>query len=386
MEYIFLVIDKAKLRREAVQMTRRFARFGGRIARFAGAAFRRTAGFAFFCPMFDIYKYREYTALTVALFVAGLETLRNWSVGGLNDWTNMAVDCGAMVVYNWLILRFIFFMDDYQQRKGVLLANRRLFVFRALLIFTVGTAIVLAVESLFHYFFRDREDPVIRFYFSRGIFHNALILTVYIALRLQQNNRIMAVENALLKEQNLLAQLTLLRQQVNPHFLFNALNTLKSMVRTGEPQASEFIVHLSEVYRYLLQSNLKELVPVREEVDMLHAYAFLLQTRFGDNFHLHIDLPAAILDSRVPTLTLQILLENAVKHNVVSKDKPLQVRIFSPGDQTIIVQNNLNPKQSPEPGTGTGLENVVRRYALSSGQPVGIEKTGQYFRIKLPVI
>lgn len=340
----------------------------------------------FFAQMFDFYKHRDRTALFISFLVATLETLRYWSVGDMSDWQGAAIDFAAMTTYNWLIWRFIFFMDDYQQRRGKILNNSRLFAFRAVLIFTVGTAIVLAVESLFHYFFRDESDENIRFFFSRGIFHNTLILSVYIALRLLQNNRLMAMENAALKEQNLLAQLDLLRQQVNPHFLFNALNTLKSMVRSGEAQASEFIVHLSEVYRYLLQNNLKQLVPVHEEIEMLRAYAFLLKTRFGDNFNLKIDLPETALQSKVPTLTFQMLLENAVKHNVVSMDKPLNVAIFSPDNQTIVVQNNLNPKQSPEPGTATGLKNITERYRLAAGKQIKVEKTEQHFKIYLPLL
>lgn len=367
-------------------MNSRFARPGSINARFEGMAFRQITSFILFCRMFDFYKHRDRTAFFVSLFVAILETLRYWSVGDLSDWTGAMVDFAAMTAYNWLIWRFIFFVDDYQQRKGEVISNRRLFAFRAVLIFTVGTAIVLAVESLFHYFLRDERDENIRFFFSRGIFHNSLILSVYIALRLLQHNRLMAVENAALKEQNLMAQLDLLRQQVNPHFLFNALNTLKGMVRSGDTQASEFIVHLSEVYRYLLQSNLKQLVPVREEIEMLHAYAFLLKNRFGDNFNLRIDLPEALLQSVVPTLTFQMLLENAVKHNVVSMNKQLSVEIFSPDKETIVVQNNQHPKQSPEPGTGTGLENIAQRYRLAGGKNIRIERTEQYFKVYLPVI
>lgn len=336
--------------------------------------------------MFDFYRHRERTALFVSLAVAVLETLRYWSTGEADAGQGALIDFAAMTVYNWLIWRFIFFVDDYQLRKGKIPSNRQLFAFRALLIFTVGTSIVLAVESLFHYFLRDNRDENIRFFFSRGIFHNALILAVYIALRLLQHNRQMAVENAALKERNLMAQLDLLRQQVNPHFLFNALNTLKSMVRSGDAAASDFIVRLSEVYRYLLQSNLKQLVPVREEIEMLSAYAFLLKTRFGDNFNLRIDLPESALQSLAPSLTFQMLLENAVKHNVVSMDKQLSVEIFAPDSKTIVVQNNLQPKQAPEAGTGTSLDNIAQRYRLSAGKSIDIVRDEKYFKIYLPVI
>ncbi|MEZ4963246.1 MAG: histidine kinase [Saprospiraceae bacterium] len=331
----------------------------------------------------DFFKSRYRIAFWSAIILATIEIARQYALGDYREEGIIWADFAAILVCNWLIWRFNFFVDDYQQRLSSG-SSRRLFLFRAALIFTVGTAIVLGVESIVHYNFRQSDN--IWFYFLRGMFHNAIILVIYYAMQLQRRSRNIALENARLKEENVNAQLNLLRQQVNPHFLFNALNTLKSMVKTNDAEAPEFIVHLSEVYRYLLQSNPRQQVTVREELEMLQSYSFLLKTRFGDNFNLKIDLPENLLATGVPPLTFQLLLENAIKHNVVSMDRPLAIEIFSPDPQQIAVRNNLQPKKSVENGTGTGLENIQHRYQLLAGKGVEVEKTEEWFTVFLPLI
>jgi sensor histidine kinase YesM len=330
----------------------------------------------------DFFKHRIKIAFWSAIVLASVEIGRQYALGDYREGILWA-DFAAVFVCNWLIWRFNFFVDDYQQ-KFAPASSKRLFLFRAALIFTVGTAIVMAVEAFVHQTFREGENHW--FYFLRGMFHNAIILVIYYAMQLQRRSRNIALENSRLKEENTHAQLALLRQQVNPHFLFNALNTLKSMVKTGDREAPDFIVHLSEVYRYLLQSNPRQQVTVREELDMLRSYAFLLKTRFGENFRLNIDLPEIVLATAIPPLTFQLLLENAIKHNVVSMDKPLAIEIFSPDEYHIAVRNNFQPKKSVEIGTGTGLGNIDQRYQLLAGKGIGVEKTEQYFTVILPLI
>ncbi|MBK9014002.1 MAG: histidine kinase [Saprospiraceae bacterium] len=278
----------------------------------------------------------------------------------------------------------IFFVDDYHERQHDS-DNSRNLLFRVLLIFCTGAAIVVVVESVVHRFFRE-EGSNILFYFLRGVFHNSVILVIYFAMQSQRRRQQVEVENAALKEENVLAQLNLLRQQVQPHFLFNALNTLKSMVKANDPEAPNFIVHLSGVYRYLLQSTMKQQTAIRDELDMLRSYAFLLKTRFADNFDLDIRLPERILSSYVPPLTFQLLLENAVKHNVVSADKPLRIEIFCPDEGHVAIRNNLQLKKSVEESNGAGLENINRRYLLLVGRGVEVEQTEAYFLVKMPII
>lgn len=332
----------------------------------------------------DFFKNRNLVAFWSAILIAAFEIGRQFALGDYPETGSVLADFIAVFVCNWLIWRFNFFVDDYQQ-KQVGNSSRRNFIFRLLLILCTGAAIVLAVESVVHRFFRE-EGSNILFYFLRGLFHNAVILVIYFAMQTQRRKQQIEVENAGLKEENVLAQLDLLRQQVNPHFLFNALNTLKSMVKEADPLASNFVVHLSGVYRYLLQNTMKQQAPVAEELEMLQSYAFLLKTRFSGNFDLHIDLPEHALQSSLPPLTFQLLLENAVKHNVVSTDRPLRIEIFCPDEHHIVVRNNLQLKKSVEGSNGAGLENINRRYLLLTAKGVEVSQEGGYFSVTLPLI
>ena len=330
----------------------------------------------------DFFKNRIRIAFWSALFVAGTETARQYALGDYREEGSVWIDFGAMLTCNWLIWQFNFFVDDYQQQLPH--SPRRLFLFRAALVFTVGTAIVLIVESIVHHFFRENDN--VWFYFLRGMFHNALILVIYYALQQQRRHRDVALENAQLREENTNAQLDLLRQQVNPHFLFNALNTLKSMVKSGDSKAVEFVVKLSETYRYLLQNNPLQQVTVREEMNLLRSYSFLMEQRFGEGFQLDADLPDEILDTSLPPLTFQLLVENAVKHNVISTAKPLYIRIACDNGKHIAVSNPLQPKLSTEEGAGIGLKNIKRRYQLLTGQSVRVEQEDGQFTVYLPII
>ncbi len=333
----------------------------------------------------DFFKNREKIAFWSAFFIALIEIARQFALGDYRKADSVWVDFGAVFICNWLIWKFNFFVDDYQQRLPSS-NSKKLFLFRAALIFMVGSAIVFSVESVVHHFFREEGDNI-WFYFLRGIFHNAIILVIYYAMQLERRHQHIVIENIKLKEKNVNAQLDLLRQQVNPHFLFNALNTLKSMVKTNDGAASEFIVHLSEVYRYLLQSNPRQQVTVSEELGMLESYAYLMKTRFGENFNLDVQLPEEVLATTLPPLTFQLLVENAIKHNVLSADKPLRIRIFKPDERHLAVHNKLQPKKSQEHSTGTGLENIHHRYRLLGAEDgIQVEKTDDSFTVILPII
>lgn len=332
----------------------------------------------------DFFKNRNAIAFWSALLIAVIETARQAALGDYLVSDDAVVDFFAIFVCNLLIWHFNFLVDDYQSKEHGSVSHRST-AFRFLLTFITGAAIVVAVESIVHHFFRD-EGNKLMFYFLRGAFHNMVILLIYFAMQSQRRRQLVETENAQLKEENVHAQLDILRQQVQPHFLFNALNTLKSMVKSNDPEAANFVVHLSGVYRYLLQASMKQQATVAEELDMLHSYAFLLKTRFGDNFHLDIRLPEKALQTKMPPLTFQLLLENAVKHNVVSMDKPLRIEVFCPDEKHLALRNTLQLKKSVEEGSGTGLENINRRYLLLVGKGIEVEKTTDFFLVKMPMI
>lgn len=189
-----------------------------------------------------------------------------------------------------------------------------------------------------------------------------------------------------LRKNNEEAQLQLIKSQVNPHFLFNNLNVLSGMVIKDNPEANKFIEEFSKVYRYILNNQQKELVDLRSELDFIQPYLFLLHKRFDEGLSVKIDIKEQYLDRHVVPAALQMLIENAIKHNVVSRNRPLQIEIRTNDDQSLLVKNNLQPRSMKEPSTRIGLMNIRKRYQLISGRDMLIRKTAESFEVDLPLL
>lgn len=219
----------------------------------------------------------------------------------------------------------------------------------------------------------------------RGILIN-LVFYMFLHL-LQQNyeNQAVNMELERIKNDNLGAQYELLKQQVNPHFLFNSLNTLKAMVETGDEEAIDFIIKLSNFYRFTLESRKLDLIHVQDEMEILNAYLFLQKARFDAGFTFSNELDDQVLKTLIPPFTLQLLVENCIKHNVVSLQKPLHIRIYAEGEK-IVVENQLQPKVGENNSLGVGLKNIDLRYSHLLHQHIDIIKTDTIFQIKLPLI
>lgn len=188
-----------------------------------------------------------------------------------------------------------------------------------------------------------------------------------------------------LKKENLQSQLETLKNQVNPHFLFNSLNTLSAIIPDDAELAVEFVQKLSNVYRYILEIREMQTVSLRDELSALRAYIFLMQIRFGTNVNFHLDIPDERLSDRVVPLSLQMLVENAVKHNIISTHRPLFIEVFIQKDR-VIVRNNLQRKNQDTDSTNLGLSNIRNRYRLLANQPVDVIVTTQSFVVSLPLL
>ncbi len=250
----------------------------------------------------------------------------------------------------------------------------------------VGIVVMFILASLQQYLLSHLDfGPVMLMIEIRGILVN---LTFYMFLHLvyqgYQNQQV-GVELERTKSDNLSAQYELLKQQVNPHFLFNSLNTLKYMVESRDPHAIDFILKLSDFYRYSLENRKQDLIKVVEELQILHAYLFLLKARFEEGLDLSVNINDQHLKSFIPPFTLQLLVENCIKHNVVSVDRPLTVCLYSDKD-CIVIENIVQPKRTPESSTGMGLENINERYLHLINKEIRIQKTEKAFTIKLPII
>ncbi|HEY8898774.1 MAG TPA: histidine kinase, partial [Niastella sp.] len=199
------------------------------------------------------------------------------------------------------------------------------------------------------------------------------------------HNQQVSLELERSKMDNLGAQYELLKQQVNPHFLFNSLNTLKYMVESRDEHTVEFVLKLSDFYRFTLESRKLNLIKVSEELKILESYVYLLKARFEEGIDLSINIDPKVHQTYIPPFTLQLLVENCIKHNVVSLERPLQVKVYNEGDY-IVVQNQIQLKRTPEASTGMGLENINQRYTHMLDKKIIIEPTEQFFTVKLPVI
>jgi two-component sensor histidine kinase len=213
-----------------------------------------------------------------------------------------------------------------------------------------------------------------------------LIVTYFYYSTYITNHWIKSIEkNEELKRENLLAKYEALKNQVNPHFLFNNLNTLSGMVEQKHELATDFIKKLSDIYRYVLEQNEKELVSINEEMKFVEDYIFLSKMRFGEALMFNSHLPANN-NIQIAPLGLQMLVENAIKHNIISDDMPLKIEI-SMEEGFIMVRNNTQKKKTVisnnEP---LGLDNLKKRYAYLSDSSMEIIKSDGEFIVKLPII
>ena len=189
-----------------------------------------------------------------------------------------------------------------------------------------------------------------------------------------------------LQQEKIQFQFETLRNQVNPHFLFNSFNTLISIIEDDPKMAVEYVEQLSDFFRNIVNYRDKDVIPLKEEIDLLKTYFFIQQKRFGKNLTLDINLSNQDKTQNfIPPLTLQLLAENAIKHNAVSKEAPLTINLFVE-DERLIVRNNINVKFTKAVGAGMGLQNIISRYTLLSNQKVIIKSGSDYFTVSLPLL
>lgn len=194
------------------------------------------------------------------------------------------------------------------------------------------------------------------------------------------------VEAEELKRITAQAELQAIKNQINPHFLFNNLNVLSALVMKNTEEANKFIEEFSKVYRYILSNHDKELVDLKTELEFIKPYVFLLQKRFADGLNVSVDIPPAYEKFYIIPASLQMLIENAIKHNVISKAKPLNINVHINGNNTVVVTNNLQPRETAVPSTRIGLNNIIKRYQIISGQQVKVENDTEAFTVALPLL
>ena len=220
--------------------------------------------------------------------------------------------------------------------------------------------------------------------------HIFILLTVLLTmllLHLFDKKQEMKLEYEKIKVKQLQSSYNALMGQINPHFFFNSLNGLNSLIRAGEQEKTlEYLEGLSNVFRYILQSNHKTLVSLDEELQFVKAYTYLLGVRYEHKLFFSIQVEETYLRKKLPILSLLPLIENAVKHNVISKRHPLQIQIYTKSDNWLVILNSIRPKMEETVGHGIGLKNLRERYRMLTGRNIQIANANGCFEVFLPLL
>lgn len=258
----------------------------------------------------------------------------------------------------------------------------------------IGSLLITAAFSLFFSFLpfmlayyeqkpgfmpRMIRDSLVKDFMLTAI----VILVMQLLKTLYERNQI-AVENETLRADNITTHYEALKSQMDPHFMFNSLNTLQSLIKVDAEKANDYVQELSQVLRSTLQN--KEVVTLEQELQGVRAYCNLMQIRYGDNIHFDFDIDGTFLTRKVLPLSIQGLIENAIKHNVISGKQPLHVTIATCPEGFLTVSNPIQPKIMEEVGNGIGLANLTDRYRLKWNQEVEIFHDGKVFQVTLPLI
>lgn len=307
------------------------------------------------------------------------------SIPKLFDGGSTALEIIINSSITFLFSVFIWYLNIYSlpkftsQKTTKNFLNTKLFL-SVVLGMVMMVLLVIAHQELFE---ATQLDAPIMFEL-RGVLIN-LIVYMFVHLLFQNyKTQQIGVELERTISVNIGAQYELLKQQVNPHFLFNSLNTLKSMVDMQDPHSSEFIIKLSDFYRFTLESRKMDLISLSEELKILNSYTYLLKARFEEGFEVENTISIDCDRVSIPPFTLQLLIENCIKHNVVSLDKPLHIKLYN-DENFIIVENKIQLKRG-ELSTGVGLDNINQRFTHLIHKEIEIEKNETVFKVKIPII
>ncbi|MFK8103855.1 MAG: sensor histidine kinase [Saprospiraceae bacterium] len=255
-----------------------------------------------------------------------------------------------------------------------------------LLFYTLIKVVVSIAIGIPIYKFIDADYPMEYPLLAGSLMVSFLIVSIYESIFFYNKLNTSLLEKEQLERENIISQLEGLKSQVNPHFLFNSLNTLSYIIPEDADRAVRFVQQLSKVYRYILEIRDDKLIHLEEELSFLESYVFLLKERFGDNLQIEIKVEKAFLNTQVVPLSLQILFENAIKHNIISTEKPLLIEVSVERGNKLLIKNNLQRKNQVMSSTKVGLQNIKNRYQFLSEKLVEVIVTANEFIVMLPLI
>lgn len=274
------------------------------------------------------------------------------------------------------------FKEERFSKKRILIGFIASFIVSIFVIFLLRIFVIVIIEKKPWELFLKDENPSDYILSTVLTFIVLLIIHFIYLYRWYQENKV-TQQKVIAKTAN--AQFESLKNQIDPHFLFNSLNVLSSLIEENPDTAQRFTTSLSKIYRYVLEQKDKELVTVEEELTFAKTYMNLLKMRFENSISYELPEGFDNLEAKVVPLSLQLLLENTIKHNVVSEQKPLQIKIYIENNY-LVVENNFQKKDVLQDRKGVGLQNIVDRYSLISERKVVIEQSETFFKVKIPIL
>jgi hypothetical protein len=339
--------------------------------------------------------------------------MRKWATFDRSDFLIYLLNYPAVIIGHYIIFGPVFFQDMTLFVPVMLIANVwGLIVFVTLttwmkyMRFRFGSAdqfnqrllysmlmyvAVMMTTILILYWIYDRlgypyKPETIPWLLFIGFATNVISAGCHEAMFTYSQLRESTQREYVLKQLHMQQQMEVLKQQVNPHFLFNSLNSLLALIQKDPAQAETFTEELSSVYRYVLRANEQDLTDLDSELDFIHSYAHLLRTRHGSGFQLTIQVDPRFKHYQLPPLTLQLLVENAVKHNVVLANRPLRVDIQTDDMGNLHVRNNIQPKKLKVLSNGVGLANILAKYQILGQPQPSVRQEPEQFVVALPLI
>lgn len=304
----------------------------------------------------------------------------------------------STIAARWILIPFFYSVLSWESARVIVLFSRKKLPGirntrkRISLIIFGGIPLAALVGYIDHQFTYQlnlyKKITLDDYFFITGlnILCNAIAISFYESHYYLLEWKMLFRESEDLKKQNSNSQFLFLREQIKPHFLFNSLNTLSALIVTDPPKAELYVEEMSTVYRYLLTKNEKVLTTLGEELSFLDSYLLLLKVRFEDSLNVEINTAENLTDYLLPPFVLQLLIENAVKHNVISTDHPLTIKIFTDKDKRLHVENNLQLKSRVHPSEQKGLMNIQSRYALLNQENGFVVcREDAHFRVTIPL-
>jgi|KBSMisStandDraft_5_1062788.scaffolds.fasta_scaffold04987_5 sensor histidine kinase YesM len=254
------------------------------------------------------------------------------------------------------------------------------------LVMTPSVIIILLVFQAFRIFNYQIKEGDLKYAFLVGLTINLVFETLWEVIYIIEKYKEATAQKDLLEQLQLQEEFDGLKQKVNPHFLFNCFNTLSSLISEDKDRAEKFLDQLSKVYRYLLRNNEEGISTLGTELEFMECYFDLMKTRYGDSVFLRTEVDKKYYNYTLPTLSLQILVENAVKHNALSKSSPLYIEIFSTVGNKLVVSNNLQRRNVQAASNKIGLQNIRDKYKLLNVPGFQIMEDVKNFTVILPLI